>query len=85
MEESVRQLAEIHAWDEAAWRVVVDHGLGELLLHGSSGALRTELKDMPPATAGAAAPLVRAALSLAEGETVQSGARSRSSPACDRP
>ncbi len=73
IEESVGQLAAIPAWDEAAGRVVVDHGLGELLLHGSSGALRTRLRDMPPATAGPAAPLVRAALSLVQGETAQSG------------
>jgi len=71
VEESVRQLAAIHAWNEAAERVVVDHGLGELLLHGSSGALRTRLRNMPPATAGPAAPLVRAALSLVQGATAQ--------------
>ena len=73
IEESVGQLAAIPAWDEAAGRVVVDHGLGELLLHGSSGVLRTRLRDMPPATVGPAAPLVRAALSLVQGETAQSG------------
>ena len=73
VEESVRQLAAIGAWDEAAGRVVLDHGLGELLLHGSSGALSTRLRDMPRATTGPAAPLVRAALSLAQGETAQSG------------
>ena len=73
VEESVRQLAAIGAWDEAAGRVVLGHGLGELLLHGSSGALSTRLRDMPRATTGPAAPLVRAALSLAQGEPAQSG------------
>ncbi len=73
VEESVRQLAAIGAWDEAAGRVVLGQGLGELLLHGASGALRTRLRDMPRATTGPSAPLVRAALSLAQGETAQSG------------
>jgi LuxR family transcriptional regulator, maltose regulon positive regulatory protein len=71
VEQSVGQLAAIHAWDEAAGRVVVDHGLGDLLLHGSSGALLTRLREMPRATTGPAAPLVRAALSLVQGETAQ--------------
>ncbi|MGH3308325.1 MAG: LuxR C-terminal-related transcriptional regulator, partial [Nocardioides sp.] len=73
VEESVGQLAAIHAWDEAAGRVVVDHGLGGLLLHGSSGALRARLTNMPRATTGPAALLVRAALSLVQGEGVHSG------------
>ena len=90
LEESVRQLAEIHAWDEAAGRVVVDHGLGELLLHGSSGALRSRLKDMPLTTPGPAAPLVRAVLSLIRGERVQTKrdlarARRAIGPAHDEP
>jgi LuxR family maltose regulon positive regulatory protein len=66
--ESVRQLAAIDAWGEAAGLVVADQGVGDLLLHGPSGAVRTRLVDMPSATAGAAAALVRAALSLAEGD-----------------
>ena len=73
VEQSVGQLAAIHAWNDAAWRVVVDHGLGELLLHGSSGALRVRLRDMPPAATGPMVPLVRAAVSLLQGETAQSG------------
>jgi LuxR family transcriptional regulator, maltose regulon positive regulatory protein len=72
VEESVRQLTAIHAWDEAARRVVANHGLGELLLHGSSGTLRNRLRTMPRVTRGPAAPLVRAALSLLQGETAQS-------------
>ncbi len=72
VEEAVGQLVAIQAWDEVAVRVVVDHGLGELLLHGSSGTLRTRLRDMPPATPGPAAPLVRAALSLVQGDAEQS-------------
>jgi LuxR family transcriptional regulator, maltose regulon positive regulatory protein len=67
--ESVRQLAAIDAWDEAAGRVVVDGGIGDLLLHGPAGAVRTRLVDMPSTTPGPAAALVRAALSLTEGDT----------------
>ena len=73
LEESVRQLVAIDAWDEAAGRVVVDHRLGELLLHGSSGTLRARLRDMPPAISGPESQLVRAALSLVLGETARSG------------
>ena len=69
MGESVRQLAAIDAWDEAAGQVVSDQGIGVLLLHGPSGAVRTRLADMPSATAGPDAALVRAALSLAQGDT----------------
>jgi LuxR family transcriptional regulator, maltose regulon positive regulatory protein len=69
MGESVRQLAAIDAWDEAAGRVVADQGVGDLLLHGPSGAVRTRLVDMPSATGGPAAALVRAALSLTQGDT----------------
>ena len=72
VQESVRQLAAIPAWDEAAGQVVVGHGVGELLLHGSSEALRSRLPDMPPETPGLAARLVRAALWLVQGKTEQS-------------
>jgi LuxR family transcriptional regulator, maltose regulon positive regulatory protein len=72
VEESVRQLAEIPDWDAAAGRVVVAHGVGELLRHGSSGALHTRLSDMPSTTPGPAAPIVRAALSLVQGDHEQS-------------
>jgi len=71
MGESVRQLAAIDAWEEAAGQVVSDQGVGDLLLHGPSGAVRTRLVDMPSAIAGPAAALVRAALSLAEGDTAR--------------
>ena len=67
--ESVRELAAIDAWDEAAGQVVADQGIGDLLLHGPSGPLRTRLLDMPSATVGPAAALVRAALSLTQGDT----------------
>lgn len=69
MGESVRHLAAIDAWDEAAGQVVADQGVGDLLVHGPSGAVRTRLMDMPTATAGPAAALVRTALSLAQGDT----------------
>jgi LuxR family transcriptional regulator, maltose regulon positive regulatory protein len=69
MGESVRQLAAIEAWDEAAAQVVADQGVGDLLVHGPSGAVRSRLVDMPSATAGPAAALVRAALSLTQGDT----------------
>jgi LuxR family transcriptional regulator, maltose regulon positive regulatory protein len=73
VEQSVDQLAAIHAWNEAAGRVVVDHGLGELLLHGPAGALRARLRDLPSAAGEPMVPLVRAALSLAQGERARSG------------
>jgi LuxR family transcriptional regulator, maltose regulon positive regulatory protein len=69
MGESVGQLAAIGAWDEAAGRVVAGQGVGDLLVHGPSGAVRTRLVDMPSATVGPAAALVRAALSLTQGDT----------------
>jgi LuxR family maltose regulon positive regulatory protein len=72
VEESVGQLLAIRDWDEAAARVVVDQCLGELLL-GSSGPLRAGLSDLPRTTTGAMVPLVRSALSLVRGETVESG------------
>lgn len=73
VEESVGQLLAIRAWDEAAGKVVVDQGLGELLLPGSSGSLRAGLSDLPRAAPGEMVPLVRSALALVKGETVQGG------------
>jgi LuxR family transcriptional regulator, maltose regulon positive regulatory protein len=67
--ESVRQLAAIGAWDEAAGQVVTGHGLGGMVMHGPSGAVRTRMADMPSPTAGPAAALVRAALSLTQRDT----------------
>jgi LuxR family transcriptional regulator, maltose regulon positive regulatory protein len=69
MGESVRQLAAMGAWDEAAGQVVADQGVGHLLVHGASEAVRTRLSDMPSATTGPAAALVRATLSLTQGDT----------------
>jgi LuxR family maltose regulon positive regulatory protein len=73
VEEAVRQLTAIDDWDEAARLAAGGPGLGALVLQGSSGALPGVLRDMPTTTSGPMAPLVRAALSLGQGETAQTG------------
>ncbi len=65
VEQSVRHLVDVGAWDELALQLVDDLMVGRVLLEGSAGALRGAIQAMPRDVASAEASVIRAAAALA--------------------
>lgn len=86
VEQSVRHLVEVGAWDELLTGMVDDLTVARLLLEGSTGALRCAVQGMPRELVSREACIIRAAAALAAGDRSSCAvevAKARESTAAD--